>query len=174
MVTLYGSCCPLSYPESRMSISDGSRKCFHSHRFICLPGDIEMARTRCRVLLYRDSQGRSQVQEFIDSLTPKEQRKVLALIQVLEEQGAQLPRPHADILRDGIHELRIQLGGKRIRILYFFSFRYIALLTHSFVKNVAQVPEEEIRRAVDIRTGWYSRFPNPESMYAEFPELFEE
>jgi hypothetical protein len=37
--------------------------------------------------------------------------------------GPTLPRPYADLLKDGIHELRIRLSGDHIRMLYFFCFR---------------------------------------------------
>ncbi len=33
------------------------------------------------------------------------------LSQLLEEKGPPLPRPYADLLTDGIHELRVKLSG---------------------------------------------------------------
>jgi hypothetical protein len=83
---------------------------------------------------------------------------------MLREQGPQLPRPYADILRNGIHELRLKLSGDQVRVLYFFTFKDVIVLTHSFVKNVSKVPENEIRKAEKIRDKFLQRFPNREAI----------
>jgi hypothetical protein len=36
---------------------------------------------------------------------------ILGLISFLQQKGPTLPRPYADLLEDGIHELRIRLSG---------------------------------------------------------------
>ena len=70
---------------------------------------------------------------------------------VLEEQGAQLPRPYADILSDGIHELRVKLSGDQVRILYFFCYQEYIVLTNWFTKNTDKIPIREIEKAKKIR-----------------------
>lgn len=52
-------------------------------------------------------------------------------------------RPEADLLRDGIYELRVELQGINYRILYFFHGRTAAVLAHGLVKERA-VPSREI------------------------------
>jgi phage-related protein len=61
-----------------------------------------------------------------------------------------LRRPHADILEDGLHELRTRQNKVRLRMLYFFD-KKTAVITHGFVKNVARVPRVEIKRASRFR-----------------------
>lgn len=62
--------------------------------------------------------------------------------------GHELRRPEADFLRDGIYEPRIDHGGMRHRILYFFHGAIAAVVSHGLVKEQA-VPPIEIDRAVE-------------------------
>jgi phage-related protein len=69
-----------------------------------------------------------------------------------------LKRPYADLLRDGIHELRIKITGTQVRILYFFCFQNIIILTNVFEKHTAEVPESEIKLAMNCRNDFLKRF----------------
>ncbi|MCW7457590.1 type II toxin-antitoxin system RelE/ParE family toxin, partial [Leptospira bandrabouensis] len=64
----------------------------------------------------------SEIEIFINSKDERNQAKIFAWIDKLAELGPNLPRPYADLLIDGIHELRIKLSGSQIRILYFFCY----------------------------------------------------
>lgn len=94
----------------------------------------------------------------MDSRNDREQAKIFAWLSQLEEKGPNLPRPFADLLTDGIHELRIRLSGEHIRILYFFCYKDYIVMTHSFRKQTSAVPESEIKRAKICRTDFLSRF----------------
>lgn len=61
------------------------------------------------VVYYQSRSGECEIEEFINNLTEREQAKVFAFIGQLQRCGPQLPRPYANTLRDGIHELRIKL-----------------------------------------------------------------
>ena len=92
---------------------------------------------------YYSKQGNSMpVKEYIDDLSIREQAKTLAFIELLEEKGPNLPRPYADLLEDGIHELRIKLKGTQVRILYFFCYQNIIVLSNAFDKHSDKVPKE--------------------------------
>ena len=69
-----------------------------------------------------------------------------------------MPRPYADILEDGIHELRIKLTGTQVRILYFFCYQNIIVLSNVFDKHTDKVPKTEIVMAKDNRMDFLSRF----------------
>ena len=56
-------------------------------------------------------------------------------------------RPEADLLRDGIYELRIGLQRVNYRILYFFHGRAAAVLAHGLTKKDA-VPDTAIETAL--------------------------
>lgn len=61
--------------------------------------------------------------------------------------GYELRRPIADMLRDGIYELRTRHGTVQYRILYFFHGQNVAVLAHSFTKE-KKIPPEMIDEAV--------------------------
>lgn len=65
-----------------------------------------------------------QVQVFLQGLTEVELTKVVSFIELLEEHGPHLKRPHADSLSGSRHpnmkELRIKCSTKEFRILFAF------------------------------------------------------
>jgi hypothetical protein len=71
----------------------------------------------------------------------------VAAIERLAVFGHELRRPLADLLRQGIYELRIRKGRVNYRILYFFHGRGLAILGHAITKENA-VPQIEIERCV--------------------------
>ncbi len=89
----------------------------------------------------------------------RENRKAHALcvarIRLLAELGHELRRPHADYLRDGIHELRTRTGRVHYRVLYFFHGRDVAVLAHALTKEGA-VPDADIERAIQRRSRYES------------------
>lgn len=70
--------------------------------------------------------------EWFDELTAEDQEEVAAVIGVLGEKGPHLPYPYSSRIQGSRHshmrELRIQAGGRPIRILYAFDPRRIAIL----------------------------------------------
>lgn len=108
------------------------------------------------VLFYQDADGRSPVVEWLEQLQTMDTAafaKCVAVIERLEESGFELRRPTADMLRDGIHELRAKKGHVNYRILYFFHGRNVAILAHAIIKEDA-VPPIEIERAIQRRAAF--------------------
>lgn len=83
---------------------------------------------------------------------------------MLEEEGPTLPRPYPDLLENGIHELRINLSGKQVRILYFFIFQACIIVTHAFIKKTSSVPTGELVKAVTCRKDVFKRFEKPDDL----------
>jgi hypothetical protein len=101
------------------------------------------------------------ISEFLDSCRPEHQVKVLHFLELLEEMGPTLPRPYADLLEDGIHELRIKLSGDQMRLLYFFCFETYIIVYRALKKNTSKLPGEYIRETVQYRELFLSRMdPN--------------
>lgn len=102
------------------------------------------------VHFYAES-GSVPVLDWLNELHRRD-RKALAecivRIRLLAVMGHELRRPHADYLRDGIHELRAKRGRVQYRILYFFHGRNVALLAHALTKE-EKVPPVEIDRAIE-------------------------
>jgi phage-related protein len=120
--------------------------------------------SRWSVYYYDRADGISPVKGYIDALPLRERVKMLAFIGLLETNGPNLPRPYADLLKDGIHELRIKLSGTQTRILYFFCYQNIIVLTNVFEKYSDTVPESEITLAKTYRADFLVRYPEEETI----------
>jgi phage-related protein len=102
---------------------------------------------RTKVVFYREADGTAPVLKWFDGLPARAQDKCRVRIQRLAEEGHALRRPEADLLRDGIYELRIGLQRVNYRILYFFHGRAAAVLAHGLTKKDT-VPDTEIETAL--------------------------
>jgi phage-related protein len=103
---------------------------------------------RTLVVFYQDRDGNVPVLEWLDALPPKIQDKCVVKIERLRELGHELRRPEADLLKQGIYELRIGREGMNYRILYFFHGRVAAVLAHGLVKE-REVPAKDIEKALE-------------------------
>lgn len=103
-----------------------------------------------RVLFYCESDGSSPLVEWLEELRESDSvayAKCVAVVERLKEAGHELRRPTADILRDGIYELRAKRGHVNYRLLYFFHGRNVAILAHGLTKEDV-VPPADIERAI--------------------------
>ena len=110
------------------------------------------------ILYYSEDEKLSDIEKFIDSKDERNQAKIFAWLEKLAELGPNLPRPYADILVDGIHELRIKLSGSQVRILYFFCYKDYIILTNQFVKNTDKVPKSEINKSKERRDKFLKKY----------------
>ena len=109
-----------------------------------------------RIVFYCSVSGDNYVMEFLKSLPDSIRSKTAAYFKYLEAHGHLTRRPYAAILRDKIYELRPGVGKLEPRILYFFNGNEI-VLTHGFLKKTANVPNEEIERAIRIMQEYKKR-----------------
>lgn len=108
-----------------------------------------MPATEIRV--FRDDDGSVPFWEWLDGIEARNRKvyeKCRSYIRRLREKGHELRRPTADLLRDGIHELRFAYLGVNYRILYGFSGKDLVLISHGVTKK-KRVPPAEIDRAVE-------------------------
>jgi Phage derived protein Gp49-like (DUF891) len=75
---------------------------------------------RTEVVFYREDDGTVPVLDWLGGFSHKARLKCLVRIERLRELGYDLRRPEADLLRDGIYELRVSLNHVQYRILYAF------------------------------------------------------
>lgn len=102
------------------------------------------------VFFYEEAPGEVPVLDWLEEIGRRDRRavnKCQEAIGRLAAMGHELRRPQADLLRDGIYELRVRVGRVNYRVLYFFHGRGVALLAHGLTKEKA-VPPGEIDRAV--------------------------
>lgn len=107
--------------------------------------------------LYETEDGKEPVADFLDSLEPKMNAKLVSLMELLEEKGNELREPYSAPLVDGIFELRCKLGSNITRTLYFFHKGKIIVVTNGFVKKTQKTPPAEIKLAKSRREDWLRR-----------------
>lgn len=102
------------------------------------------------MFFWQEANGTVPVRDWLETLRRRGNRKAVvkltARIQALAEHGNQLRRPQADILRDGIYELRARVGRVNYRLLYFFHGQAVAIVAHGLAKE-AEVPARDIETA---------------------------
>jgi phage-related protein len=107
--------------------------------------------TKTKVVFYKEKgETTAPVLEWLDTIPLKARLKCLTRIERLGEEGHQLRRPEADLLRDKIYELRASLQGIHYRILYFFHGNVAAVLSHGIIKEDC-IPPIEIDKAIQRR-----------------------
>ncbi len=100
-----------------------------------------------KLVFYKEDDGSVPILEWLDLLQDRVLDKCTVRIERLAELGHELRRPEADLLRDGIYELRVALGHVNYRILYFFHQRLAAVISHGITKE-DKVPAKEIEKAI--------------------------
>jgi len=74
----------------------------------------------------------AQFEAWWNSLSEDEQVEISAKVELLQERGPTLPRPHADVISTSRHanmkELRGKVEERHLRVLYAFDPRRTALL----------------------------------------------
>jgi len=92
---------------------------------------------------------------FMETLTEKEQEKVLYGLLLLKSQE-RLPKKFVKLIRDGIYELRAEFGGKIFRVFFIFDDGEIVVLFNGFQKKTQKTPKGEIEKAIKIREAYYA------------------
>ena len=116
-----------------------------------------MTASQWEIEFYETRSGRCLTQEFLDSLEAKELVLTMHGMERLETYGPTLRRPHVDYLRDDIYELRVRVPGGNLRFFYFFFDGRKIVMTHAIKKKTAQVPPNEIDRAIAYREEYLRR-----------------
>jgi phage-related protein len=98
-----------------------------------------------RVLFFEDSDHTVPTLDWLDGLPPEARIRCLARLELLEQFGHELDRPHAAYLGDDLYELRIKFYRVNYRILYFFHDR-TPVVCHGLAKE-QKVPKKDLRIA---------------------------
>jgi phage-related protein len=106
-----------------------------------------------RVRFYCEADGAAPVLDWLAEHQRRDRRAYNKCREALERLalfGHELRRPTADLLRDGVYELRVRVGRVNHRLLYFFHGREAAIVAHSLTKERA-VPPADLQRALERR-----------------------
>ena len=97
-----------------------------------------------RVVLFRDSAGRTPLIEWVAGLPQKSREHAYASLERLRAIGHGLRRPESDYLVDGIYELRFRCERVNYRVLYFFHGRTAVIVSHGIIKQTDRVPVRDV------------------------------
>ena len=103
-----------------------------------------------QLFFYQEEDGNAAALDWLIELRGRDEKAYvacLAKVRLLAAFGHELRRPTADLLREGIYELRARRGRVNYRILYFFHGRDVAVLAAGLTKE-KKVPAAEIERAI--------------------------
>jgi phage-related protein len=121
-----------------------------------------------RILFYREAREAPPVLDWLERLPQKERDKARHLIGLLAGEGHELRRPCADLLRDGVYELRATHQRQQNRILYFFHGQGVAVLAHA-LKKEAKVSDQAIQVAI-ARRNRFREDPDTHTYDEEHPD----
>lgn len=97
-----------------------------------------------KVIYYTTPNGESPVDEFLNSLSPKQQAKILRIFQYIRQYGLQSILPHVKKLSGTpLWEIRI-LGQDNIRVIYIIPHFDTVLALHGFFKKTQKTPRKEV------------------------------
>ncbi len=110
------------------------------------------------IVLFCDAHAKHcPVSEFIKECRVAHQIKLFHILALLEQMGPALPRPYADTLRDGVHELRVKLSGEQVRMLYFFCYERFIVFYAVLRKHTDRVPARHIEATRQYRDDFLRR-----------------
>jgi len=92
--------------------------------------------------------------EFMESLTPAEQKKVVYVLDMLKSQQ-RINAKFVKLIRDGLYELRVESGGNIYRVFFIFDYGNIVILFNGFQKKTQKTPESEINKAMNLKKEYY-------------------
>lgn len=110
-----------------------------------------------KVLYYTTTTGENPFDKFLDSLSEKQQRKILRILTTIKVYGLTYAIPHIKKLTGTpLWEIRI-LGQDNIRVLYAALVNDEILILHGFSKKSQKTPTKEIKTAIDRLNEWIDK-----------------
>lgn len=110
-----------------------------------------------KVVYYTTTTDDSPFDKFLNSLSERQQRKILRILASIKTYGLTTAIPHIKkFTSTSLWEIRI-LGQDNIRVLYAALVSDRILLLHGFVKKTQQTPKKEINIALNRLSEWINR-----------------
>ena len=110
------------------------------------------------VIFYKTQNGDCPIENFLDSLSAKQAKKVTWVLSLIEELRF-VPKQYFKKLEgtDEIWEVRIDVGSDTFRLLGFFDKGSLVILTNGFVKKTQKTPASEIALAEGRKKDYRNR-----------------
>lgn len=110
------------------------------------------------IIFYKTKSGESPIENFLDTLSAKQVKKVTWVLQIIETMQI-VPVQYFKKLdgTDDIWEIRIDFGGNTFRLFGFFEKGSLIILTNGFAKKSQKAPQSEINLAEQRKKDYQSR-----------------
>ena len=110
------------------------------------------------VIFYQLESGKYPVKDFLDSLTGKQAKKVIWVLQLFEDTSI-IPKQYFKKLTgtENIWEVRVTFAGDIFRLLGFFESNGNFIITNGFVKKTQKTPLNEIKTAEVRKRNYFER-----------------
>lgn len=99
------------------------------------------------IQFYRTENGDCPVENFLSSLTPKQEAKILWTLQNVKDFGLGIGMPHVKSLGGKLYEIRIRLSNDQFRIFTFHWAENTLVLLNGFTKKTQKTPPAELKKA---------------------------
>jgi phage-related protein len=109
---------------------------------------------------YKKENGEYPVMTFLQTLSTKQEAKVLRAIDLLQEKGIELCKPHTEHIEGKIWELRVLFSGDIQRVFYFVTRDRRFILLHGFTKKTKRTPSSEKTIARNYYQDYVRRNPD--------------
>jgi phage-related protein len=109
------------------------------------------------IIFYTDEQGRSPIEEFLQSLDLKTQARFDWSIEQLRQLNVRAREPLVKHIEGKIWELRRASDGNIYRVMYFFYTGRQIVFLHGFQKKTQKTPKREIEIAKDCMEDFVRR-----------------
>lgn len=110
------------------------------------------------VHFYETAQGQCPVEEFLDSLTAKQSRKVTWVLRLIEDLPVVPSKYFKKLTNTGdIWEVRIRVGNDIFRLLGFFDGATLVVLDYAFQKKTQKTPRQAIKIAEERKRDYFER-----------------
>jgi phage-related protein len=110
-----------------------------------------------KVIFYKTRAGENPVEDFLYSLTIKQQKKIAWVLGVLRDMPFVQRQYFKKLVGTDIWEVRIDFGNDTFRLLGFLEKGNLVILTNGFVKKTQRTPPSEIRLAEKRKIDYESR-----------------
>ncbi len=110
------------------------------------------------ILFYKTAKGQCPVEEFLESLTAKQSKKVTWVLRLIEDLPV-VPSKYFKKLTntDDIWEVRIKVGSDIYRLLGFFDGGNLVVLDYAFQKKTQKTPRQMIKVAEERKRDYFDR-----------------
>ena len=109
---------------------------------------------RWKVEYYISTKGGNPIDDFLNSLSVKQQSKILRIFQYIEIYGINSILPHTKkVAGTPLWEIRV-LGKDNIRVIYVIQTKESILVLHGFIKKKQKTPKRELDIAIARYTDW--------------------